>query len=61
MKHDIKNIIFEFTLSLHKENEIIFGISDSSEDMVISMEIIAYGFIVGITENFNTKQIIFYN
>ena len=61
MKHGIKNIIFEFTLTLYRENEIVFGISEDSEEIVLSKEVTAYGFIVGITENFRTKQIIFYN
>ena len=61
MNYDIKNIIFEFTISVLKENEIVLGIVERSDDKIFTKNIIAYGFIIGITENFTADQIIFYN
>ena len=61
MKYDIKNIIFEFTFTTLKENDIILGMVESSNDKLFSKNIIAYGFIIGMTEKFTADHIIFYN
>lgn len=61
MKYDIKNIIFDFTFSNLKENGIVLGMTEPSEDKIFTRNIIAYGFIIGISKNFTADQIIFYN
>ena len=61
MKYDIKNIIFEFTFTILKEDGIVLGIVETKEDKLFTKNILAYGFIIGITENFTADQIIFYN
>lgn len=61
MKYDIKNIIFEFTFTILKENGIVLGMVETKEDKLFTKNILAYGFIIGITENIISDQIIFYN
>jgi hypothetical protein len=61
MKTTIRHIIFEFTLFLYSDEEIVLGFTKKSKKVNVSKDISALGFIVGESNEFINKQIIFYN
>ncbi|MCW8848564.1 MAG: hypothetical protein OQJ81_01195 [Melioribacteraceae bacterium] len=61
MKTSLRHIIIEFTLSIYNDNEIVLGNRDNVEEIIISKEISAFGFLFGHSTNFLTNQVIFYN
>ena len=61
MKTIVRHIIFEFTLYLSDEEEIVLGFTENSKEMMVSKDISAFGFIVGETNKFIKNQVIFYN
>ena len=61
MKTTARHIIFEFTLYLYSDEEIVLGFTEKSKEMIVSKDITALGFIVVESNEFFKNQVIFYN